>query len=221
VFATLARSNGIVLKAPEITRQAPGGTVLAGIESAPLRDVLADMLEFSNNLTAEMVGLAATLPRAGKVGSLSASAAAMNTWARARLGMMDPGFVDHSGLGGDSRISAQDMVTGLGAAQRAAVLRPILKPVALRDAKGNRVADQVAKVEAKTGTLNFVSGLAGYITAPEGREMTFAIFSSDEGRRAQIPRSQREQPPGGRTWAVRSRRLQQQLILRWASAYGA
>lgn len=220
VFATLARSNGIVLSKPQIVRETIRGPVLATVESAPLRAVLADMLKFSNNLTAEMVGLATTLTRQGKVGSLAASAAEMNAWAQEELGMAEPAFVDHSGLGGASRISPRDMVTGLGAARRAAVLRPLLKPVNLRDSDGNPVRDAVARVEAKTGTLNFVSGLAGYISAPEGRELTFAIFSSDEGTRAAIPRSQREGPPGGRAWAVRSRRLQQQLILRWASVYG-
>ncbi len=220
VFATMARSNGIVLKKPDITREAPAGPVLASLQSPALRDILEDMLKFSNNLTAEMVGLAATLARVGKVGSLSASAAQMNAWAQTVLGMGTPGFVDHSGLGDASRISARDMVVGLGAARRREILRPILKPVSLRDKNGNPVKDAVAKVDAKTGTLNFVSGLAGYISAPQGRELVFAIFSADEQTRAKIPRAQREQPPGGRTWAVRSRRLQQQLILRWAAVYG-
>jgi D-alanyl-D-alanine carboxypeptidase/D-alanyl-D-alanine-endopeptidase (penicillin-binding protein 4) len=220
VFATLARSNGIVLKSPEITRYAPEGKTLALIKSDNLQDILQAMLKYSNNLIAEMVGLAATFRRVGRVGSLAASAAEMNTWAQDKLGMTAPAFADHSGLGSASRISPQDMVRGLCAAGRAEVLRPILKPLNLRDSNGKPVKDDTAKVEAKTGTLNFVSGLAGYITAPEGRELVFAIFSSDEVTRAKIPRAQRERPPGGRTWAVRARRLQQKLILRWASVYG-
>ena len=54
---------------------AEGGRILAELHSAPLNDLLRDMLKYSNNLTAEMVGLAATTKRTGNVpGSLKASA---------------------------------------------------------------------------------------------------------------------------------------------------
>lgn len=219
VFATLARSNGIVLRAPKLATQASDGAVVAQIESDPLRDVLRGMLKHSNNLTAEMVGLAATHARAGKVGSLAASAAEMNRWAVQELGMQSPGFVDHSGLGDRSRISPADIVRGLNAQGRSEMLRPLLKPVKLLNSKGQPINDHPVKADAKTGTLNFVSGLGGYMTAPDGREMVFAIFTADAEKRASIPREARERPPGARTWATRSRRLQRKLIMRWGQAF--
>ncbi len=219
VFATLARSHGIVLRTPKLMDGAPKGIQIATVESAPLRDILRGMLKHSNNLTAEMVGLAATLARAGKVGSLAASAAEMNRWAVLELGMENPGFVDHSGLGDRSRISPADMVRGLNARGRAEVLRPLLKPVKLLDSKGRPVNNHPVKADAKTGTLNFVSGLGGYMTAPDGQEMVFAIFTADVETRAGIPREARERPPGARTWATKSRRLQRRLIMRWGRAF--
>jgi D-alanyl-D-alanine carboxypeptidase/D-alanyl-D-alanine-endopeptidase (penicillin-binding protein 4) len=72
---------------------------------------------------------------------------------------------------------------------------------------------------AKTGTLNFVSGLAGYAEAPGGRRMVFAIFCADMERRAGIPEEQRERPPGARSWAARARILQSRLIERWAALH--
>lgn len=219
VFATLARSHGLVLKSPKLRQEPPTGAVVAAVDSAPLSRVLQAMLKYSNNLTAEMVGLAATYARVGRVGSLAASAAEMNTWAMTTLAMQSPAFVDHSGLGGASRITAQDMVRGLGAVGHASLLRPLLKPVKLLDGQGRPVNDHPVRVEAKTGTLNFVSGLAGYVTSVDGREMVFAIFAADEETRAGISRAERERPPGARTFATRARRLQRELLMRWGAAY--
>ncbi|WP_299867172.1 D-alanyl-D-alanine carboxypeptidase/D-alanyl-D-alanine-endopeptidase [uncultured Roseobacter sp.] len=219
VFATLARSHGILLKSPTLVEEMPDGTQQAEVHSPPLREILQGMLKYSNNLTAEMVGQAATRVRAGRAHTLAASARQMNLWAIETLGMENPAFVDHSGLGGLSRVSPQDMVRGLAAMHGDAVLRPILKPVTLRDTKGRPVKNHPVKVDAKTGTLNFVSGLAGYITAPDGREMVFAIFCSNEEIRATIPRAHRERPEGARPWASRARRLQSQLLMRWGKMF--
>lgn len=219
VFATLARGHGIVLKPATLVEQMPQGSELAAEQSPPLREILHGMLKHSNNLTAEMVGLAATRMRAGRAHTLAASARQMNLWGMEKFGMDNPAFADHSGLGSASRVSPQDMVRALSAAHRDAVLRPILKPVTLRDAKGRPVKDHPVKVDAKTGTLNFVSGLAGYITAPGGREMVFAIFCADEDIRSTITRANRERPRGARPWATRARRLQRVLLARWGAEF--
>ena len=79
--------------------------------------------------------------------------------------------------------------------------------------------DSPLEVVAKTGTLNFVSSLAGYIRTPNGRDLAFAIFSSDLPHRARLTREERERPEGGRAWARRARRLQNDLLLRWGAAF--
>ena len=68
VFATLARSHGIVLPTPVLASAPvpPGGPVLAVHQSPPLTDILRDMLKYSTNLTAEVVGMAATAARSGQ-----------------------------------------------------------------------------------------------------------------------------------------------------------
>ena len=100
-------------------------------------------------------------------------------------------------------------------------LKPILKTIVLRDEAGRPMRDHPIKVEAKTGTLNFVSTLAGYMQAPTGREMVFVIFSADEVRRAKLSRADRERPDGGGAWNARAKRLQQGLIERWAAYHAA
>jgi D-alanyl-D-alanine carboxypeptidase/D-alanyl-D-alanine-endopeptidase (penicillin-binding protein 4) len=99
-------------------------------------------------------------------------------------------------------------------------LKPILKEVGMKDDKGNVIEGSKVKVVAKSGTLNFVSALAGHIVPPGGRELVFAIFTGDPARRDAVPVALREEPEGGHAWTKRSRRLQGQLISRWAGAYG-
>jgi D-alanyl-D-alanine carboxypeptidase/D-alanyl-D-alanine-endopeptidase (penicillin-binding protein 4) len=218
VFATLAGSEGIRLKAPQVVEELPEGETVATHRSPALLDILQGMLRYSNNLTAEMVGLAATRARIGQVPDLQASAAAMNRWAIAELDMIAPKLVDHSGLGDNSQMTARDMAVGLLKA-RGSGLEPILKSFTMRDQRGRPVQDHAISVDAKTGTLNFVSGLAGYATTPEGEELTFAIFAADPEERAGISRAERERPPGARAWNRRAKRVQQALIERWAVLY--
>jgi D-alanyl-D-alanine carboxypeptidase/D-alanyl-D-alanine-endopeptidase (penicillin-binding protein 4) len=91
----------------------------------------------------------------------------------------------------------------------------------MRDNNRKVIPNHPVKVDAKTGTLNFVSTLAGYITAPDGTELAFAIFAADESIRATLSRAEREGPAGGASWNVRAKRMQQQLIERWSVLYSA
>ncbi len=219
VFATMAGAHGIRLGKPEGIDALPGHEVVVRHQSDTLRPILRDMLRFSTNLTAEMVGLAATQKRLGAVSDLRASAAEMNRWAMDALNMTAPALVDHSGLGDASQLTALDMARGL-LAVRDSDFRQILKTFGFRDAKGRPVQDQPIQVDAKTGTLNFVSTLAGYITAQDGREMVFAIFTADADERAKISRAEREGPPGAQVWNRKAKRVQQALIERWDAMYG-
>ncbi|MCW9044686.1 MAG: D-alanyl-D-alanine carboxypeptidase/D-alanyl-D-alanine-endopeptidase [Pseudopelagicola sp.] len=219
VFRTLARAHGIVLKPAKISVAPPQGRVMAFHMSAPLTDILRGMLKYSTNLTAEMVGMAASQARGVAATTLAESAAAMSGWAREALGMPHAALVDHSGLGGASRMRPDELVRALAAVERRDVLRPILKDIRLRDAKGRIKEGARMSVQAKTGTLNFVSGLAGYVTLHSGRVLAFAILSADLEARAAVPAHDRERPKGARRWVRRARNLQQRLIERWDVLY--
>lgn len=217
VFRVLAGQQGIRLPAAETGSAA--GTVLASHDSAPLGAVLREMLKWSTNLTAETVGLCASLARGGRVASLADSARRMTDWARQRWGIT-ASFNDHSGLGSGTRVSAGDMVRVLLA--EAGALRGLLKEVPIRDPEAGtdkKAPPLPVEVQAKTGTLNFVSGLAGYARCKGGADLVFAIFCADTGRRDALPMAQRERPEGGRAWTVRARTLEQQLLARWSAVY--
>ena len=90
-------------------------------------DIVQQMLRFSTNITAETVGLAAS-----GAGSLAVSAATVQAWAKARLGL-DATLLDHSGLGAASRVTAGGMMRALLAGDRALGLRPVLRNIGMRD----------------------------------------------------------------------------------------
>ena len=221
VFRTLARSNGIVLK-PAIVRDggSDGATELVAQSSEPLTEILRDMLKWSTNLTAEMVGLAATEARGGRPETLADSARAMSDWAAQELGMTGSLLVDHSGLGVDSRMTAHDLTRALVSVRKEGNLRPLLKRIDLRDSQGRTVSNHPIKVDAKTGTLFFVSALAGFMTAQDGTELAFAILTADTERRAKAVAAGDERPEGSRGWNGTSKRMQQALIERWGMLYG-
>ncbi len=222
IFRTLARAQGIVLTPGGTLQHLPQDTaVLTQNHSPPLSVILKGMLKYSNNLTAEMVGMSATLARGTRPASLKASAGEMNRWAARTYGMSGTRLVDHSGLEDASRMTPDDLVRALVQARQRGILRPLLKPIKMRDAKGRPMKSQPIKIDAKTGTLNFVSCLAGYMTAPDGAELAFAIFTADKRIRAKIGKADREVPPGARTWNRKAKKLQQRLIERWGMLYGS
>lgn len=222
VFAIFARSQGIALTLGKPLSALPrGGTVLVTQQSAPLHDILRDMLKYSNNMTAETVGLAATVARRGPGGSLRRSAHEMNQWANATLGMDGARFVDHSGLSEDSRVSAASMARAMAKVDGTGALKPILKTIALRDDDGRPTRNHPIKVVAKTGTLYFVSSLSGYMTAPDGTELAFAIFTANQKNRRGLDRKSGARPRGAASWNRRAKQLQQKLIKRWGAVYGS
>ncbi len=214
VFRTLARSNGIVLDPPEMIDSLPGAAEIARVSSAPLTEVLAGMMKYSTNLTAEAVGLTASASEGVPVDGLLASGSRMAGWATTRIGPHNLRFRDHSGLGYGSEISARDLAAILARNQAA---RPFMRNVTVPDPLNRKVPMLGAAAVAKTGTLNFVSTLAGYLTTSSGREFAFAVLTADVERRNAIPPEARERPPGARTWANRSRRLQKALLTSWAA----
>ena len=182
-----------------------------------LRSILKEMLKYSTNLTAEVVGLTSSIKRGGPVSSLAASAQRMEAWAAQRLGIRVK-LIDHCGLGTANRVTVTDLVKVLGAG-RDDDLRAILKPDYLRDAKGRPMMHGPVKINVKTGTLNFVSNLVGYETTKDGNELIFAILSGDVPRNLAVPKELREHPAGIRPWLYRARNLQDKLLSRWSVIY--
>jgi len=218
VFQTMARALGVPLPNPEKIVDLPEGVEIAVQESVELTAVMRRMLRYSTNLTAEGAGLTATKKIVGEAYEIPQSAACMAQWTADRANVRAV-FADHSGLSDVTRISAQDMVGLLRDPRSIATLQPILKNIPIVDEDRDKIAGFPAKVVAKTGTLNFVSSLAGYVRTDAGNELVFTIFAADLEARARGKAAGDEQPAGSISWNARAKRLQQRLLQRWALNY--
>lgn len=202
VFQTLCRARGLALPAAQVIDRRPQGKVLAHHDSPPVIALVRDMLRFSTNLTAEALGL-----QASGAADLAGSAEAMRLW----LGDRGQGMqlADHSGLSQGSRISPFAMTRILSGPGRDLMLAPLLR----RDMIDPQPSDRFT-VAAKTGTLNFVSNLAGYVTGASGQQGVFAVFCADPDRR-QAAIGQ-ELPPGVAPWTRQAKALQGDLVRAFA-----
>ncbi len=214
-FSALAHAQGIRLPDPVRMLDPPeGAQVIVSHQGAPLTKVLKDMLRFSTNLTAEVLGM-----RASGARTLEGSGMAMSLWAERELGAK-LSLQDHSGLNSANRVTARDMLKviarapGLG---QGGLLEGLMREVRATGAEG--AVEAGVRVRAKSGTMNFVSGLAGYIGAEGGQPLGFAIFSADVPRREAVPVAEREDPSGAGPWVKRARRMQGQMIANWAGRY--
>ena len=218
VFRGFAVAEGVDLPAPREVDALPAGEVVAAWESPPLDQMIGDMLEYSTNITAEALGLSASRARGLDPVTLAQSAGALGRWARGALGV-EVALQDHSGLSDASRVAAREMVLALVAG--GGTVTGLMKRIEMTDAEGEPLVPQPAEVAAKTGTLNFVSCLAGRLRTARGADLVFAIFSAEPERRARAIASGEEVPEGVPEWGAGARRLQQVLLRRWAAAWPA
>lgn len=211
-FRILAQEHGITLPEPQRVGDRPRGDLIVRHRSAPVRDIVRGMLEYSTNLTAEILGLAASQYATGQAHSIHQSAPIMVDWLQQKYGVTVD-LRDHSGLEDDNRVSVRALLDLLAQPTVAAQLRPVLKQIEIAD-----VDRYPGRTLAKTGTLNFVSTLAGYVDGFDGRPAAFAILTGDLPRREAAIATGQEVPDGAVAWNTRSKTLQEQLLRRWRLA---
>lgn len=163
------------------------GTELARVESAPIHEQTAYMLEHSDNSLAET--LARVAARAsGEQGSVTGVQRALRAAAEAQsIDLTGAEIVDASGMALANRVTT----TTLAQATRALLIDPELGPygqgLPLGGAAGtlaDRFDDpdeQAARglTRAKTGTLNSVVSLSGYVQQDEGHVLVYSVLFND------------------------------------------
>lgn len=195
VFQALAAEAGIVLPDPQPATGPARGPIVASHQSPRLEAIAAAGLKYSNNLLAELVGLAATRALTGRPLTVEESADVMADWLRHALPWVDwTGFAmaNHSGLSPASRASPSQIVALLRFAhdQSVALTRggdfaTLLPKRRFRDPGSDSVArlvragDVTPQVWAKSGTIYHGRGLAGLLQTRGGRRLVFALFTAD------------------------------------------
>lgn len=149
---------------------------LGQIESAPLAEIIRDINKFSNNVMARQLYLSlgdGTLPGAEN---------SVRTWLKQR-GLNLPGLVleNGSGLSRQERISAAGMANLLEAIWASPNMPEMLASLPITGVDGTlrkRLRDTPAAGQGhlKTGTLEGVKTIAGYVRDKRGRWQTVVLF---------------------------------------------
>ena len=169
------------------TQPTEPGTVIASKQSAPLHDLLRLMLKKSDNMIADTVFRTIGRNFYGVQGTWRSGADAVRAILRQKAGV-DLGnsiVVDGSGLSRHNLISPATMMQVLQyIAQNDSQLNFIsMLPLAGHDGSlmyraGLHEAGVDGKVSAKTGSLQGVYNLAGFITTASGQRMAFVQYLS-------------------------------------------
>jgi serine-type D-Ala-D-Ala carboxypeptidase/endopeptidase (penicillin-binding protein 4) len=171
-----------------------GAKVLGEVKSAPLTELVSDLMELSDDVLAEAVARQVALATGQEASYAGGAAATIKVLKDNGFDVAGVQLSDGSGISGLNRIPARLLTQVLGAAAApegknpgTAKLRPVLDglPVAggsgtLADKRFDTPASQAGRgwVRAKTGTLTAVNTLAGLVLDQDGRVLVFAFMSN-------------------------------------------
>jgi len=221
LFRAVAAKEGIVLPEPTPGATPDGAGEVVRHDSSPLTAIADEALHSSNNLSAELIGLATSRALTGRELDLEGSASALADWWRSHLPNVNwTGFflANHSGLSSRSRATPRQIVTMLEEAvglQSGVDFPEMLRAIGW---KGMAVSGRV-----KTGTMSYVNGLAGYIDTVAGHRLVFAIFFNDGAKRATLDAAFDPRvlaiDSQSRSWRDRALKLEDDLTKTWAGRF--
>ncbi len=158
----------------------PDAQTLLSFDSLTLAEIVRLTNKFSSNLMARHLLLTIGSERFGAPATLEKGADAMIEWGRARgIDLSDVAIDNGSGLSRSTHISVLQMARILSAAYRSPYAPEFEASLPLAGIDGtlrNRMKNAPAgSVRLKTGHLDGVSGVAGYVTTPLGK--TYVLVS--------------------------------------------
>lgn len=232
IFKKFAAFEGIDLPPPTAGSPAKDAVILAQIKSQPLIEIARAGLEYSNNMVAEIVGLAASRNQNDTASTLVQSANTLGSW----LDLEVPGLMgfksalaNHSGLSTSSRISPRQMAALLRYAKNKHFdgwrFDALLAPGGARDNFRSRFRSPELsyRVWAKSGTMRYIKGLAGYLDAVSGKRLIFSIFVYDQTKRDQLENDTERFSSRARRqsskWRNDVEHFEEGLIQRWITTH--
>jgi len=173
-FTVLLRERGVEVVGGPTTGPTPADTVtVARKRSKPLPEILAQLLTFSDNHTAELVLREVGLAQRGEGTTTAGAAAVEQVLGDAGLVAGPADAVDGSGLAESNRLTCATLVNTLEA--KPALIGGLAtggEPGTLATFAGTPLD---GRLHAKTGSLNHVRALAGVVDLLEGGDqLTFA-----------------------------------------------
>jgi len=160
----------------------PGARPFAVLESPPLYDVVRDVNKLSNNVMARQVFLTLATIGAPPPATESGAAAVVKRWlAQRKLRMRELVLENGSGLSRAERISAGSLARLLLAADASPVRDEFASSLAVAATDGTvqrrfQNGSVAGQALLKTGTLEGVRAIAGYVIDAEGRRWAIAAL---------------------------------------------
>lgn len=172
---------------------AQGAKVLGEVRSAPLTELVDNLLQISDNNLAEAIGRQTAIASGAPATFGGVAQATLNTLAQNGFDVSGVVLNDGSGLSTMNKVSPRllaQLLTVAAASDntdpRTAKLRPLLEGLPVAGGSGtlaDRYGDATSSagkgwVRAKTGTLSGVNTLAGVVLDKDGRVLVFAMMSN-------------------------------------------
>jgi D-alanyl-D-alanine carboxypeptidase/D-alanyl-D-alanine-endopeptidase (penicillin-binding protein 4) len=195
-FKALLEQRGIKVGRVRAGRAPESARLLLVSQSDPLAEIVRRLNKTSNNFTAEQLLKALGAELKGAPGTWPKGVEAAEEFL-AEVGVPRGSYVlrNGSGLNDANRLSARQLVTLLRAMWARFPLQPeylVSLPVAGRDGtiRWRMDGTQAAgRLRAKTGTLEGVVSLSGYVQEASGRVLAFAVLVNDSPGRAGVVRA--------------------------------
>lgn len=190
VFAALWQELGGMLRGTAREGQlGPNAKLFSRHRSEPLGNVIRDINKFSNNVMARQLYLTLGARDGGKA-TLAASEQAVHAWLQSK-GLNFPELVleNGAGLSRRERISARHLADLLQMAANSPVGAEFIASLPILGVDGsvkNRLKDSPAASHAhlKTGTLEGVKAIAGYVRSQSGKEWIVVFLINHDNARA-------------------------------------
>jgi serine-type D-Ala-D-Ala carboxypeptidase/endopeptidase (penicillin-binding protein 4) len=180
-FTEALRTAGVTVSGSPDAATAPAGVPeVTAIDSLPVRALVAEMLVESDNLTAELLVKELGV-REGDAGTTAAGLAVVRD-VLAKLGLPLAGFdaKDGSGLARQDRVTCRMLHAALADPEREAAFEDALAVANRSGTLAPRFVGNAAagRLRAKTGSLDGVAALSGYVDARDGT-LAFAFILND------------------------------------------
>ena len=173
-------------------RAPPGALPFATLASPPLYDIVRDVNKLSNNVMARQLFLTLAITAQPPPATAAGAAEAVRQWlARRKLPMRGLVLENGSGLSRQERVSASGLAHLLVAANASKVREEFASSLAVAATDGTverRFQNGTVAGQAllKTGTLEGVRALAGYVIDAEGRRyIVVALINHPDAARGQ------------------------------------
>lgn len=187
LFRRLWQQQGGVFKGDVVTGIAPDGLIPIKIyHSPPLADIIRGINKFSNNIAARQLyltlGTAGSIHKSQSPATLDKSAQALQRWLTSKQLFFPELIIENgSGLSRIERISARHMGLLLLAAFKSPVMPEFIASMPIAAVDGtmrNRLHGTAISglAHIKTGSLNHVRTLAGYMLDKSGQRVVVVIF---------------------------------------------